>query len=156
MNFLLWIFFFCLFKKRMDVLKFQKVFFFLCPPCSAHHRWGWASVLHCTSSVMLQIPGFYRVRLAPPSLRHGGTSELSASSRPIADCCSEERAGWFSESLSAKAGRAPCGRAGFLLIFPSNDISVNHSHYSVHLWMHILFSFNDGSGASLDQRQHPR
>lgn len=24
------------------------------------------AVLHCTSSVMLQIPGFYRVRLPPP------------------------------------------------------------------------------------------
>lgn len=60
--------------------------------------------LHCTSSVMLRIPGFYRVRLPPP-ICHRETSALSASTGPIADCCSEERRGWVSDSLSAVAGR---------------------------------------------------
>lgn len=81
--------------------------------------------LHCTSSVMLQIPGFYRVRLPP--LHHRVTSVLSASSRPIADCCSEERGGWFSDSLSAMPSRVDAVEQIYL-ICPENTIG---SYYSM-------------------------
>lgn len=47
----------------MDVFEFQKFFVpLVLHTISEDER----AFLHCTSSVMLQIPGFYRVRLPPP------------------------------------------------------------------------------------------
>lgn len=86
----------------MDVFSFRR--FFYVPLVLHTIGEDERAFLHCTSSVMLQIPGFYRVRLPPPPLHHRETSVLSASTRPIADCCSEERGGWFADSLSATAG----------------------------------------------------
>lgn len=69
-------------------------------------REGEQAFLHCTSSVMLQIPGLYKARPPPPH-HHRGASLLSAATEPIADCCSEERGevGFQIHSLHHQADR---------------------------------------------------
>jgi len=79
--------------------------------------------LHCTSSVRLQILSFYRVRLLPPP--HRETSVLSAFARPIGGFCSEERGGWFSDTLSSKGRQNEDGRTDFHLICHENGFDIN-------------------------------
>ena len=100
----------------MDVFSFGRFFFFYVPLVLHTISEGERAFLHCTSSVMLHILGFYTVRLHPPSLHHGETSLLSASAEPIAKFCSEDRGGWFSDSLSAIAGRVRVVEQGFSCI----------------------------------------
>lgn len=47
-------------------MKFQKVFFFYVPLVLHTIGEDERAFLHCTSSVMLQIPSFYRALLPPP------------------------------------------------------------------------------------------
>lgn len=73
----------------MDVVSFKRIFYvpLVLHTISVDER----AFLHCTSSVMLHILSFYTAELLP--LHHRETPVLSASSGPIANCCSEQRGG---------------------------------------------------------------
>lgn len=71
--------------------------------------------LHCTSSVMLRIPSFYRAGLAAPSTteKHQCCQHLLGQSRAAAVKREREREVGF-ETLALSSGpKSGCGRAGF-------------------------------------------